>query len=125
MTTAENTPQSFMWAKNRGDVTTVFATGTPELAQQQRDLYFKGKSDEEISTMLMESSQMQTGYQILNEMVAAEDQVVFQVRIDNLPERAYTLLTLKQIAGSWTDGDGAASGTRGRTGYLRHRTTGR
>jgi hypothetical protein len=50
---------------------------------------------------MMDSAQKQTGFQILKKMVAADDQVVFQVHIDNMPERAYALLTLKKIADEW------------------------
>ncbi len=101
LATPEDTLQSFMWAKNRGDVATAFATATPELAQEQKDLYFKDKTDEEIAALMMDSAQKQTGFQILKKMVAADDQVVFQVHIDNMPERAYALLTLKKIADEW------------------------
>jgi RNA polymerase sigma factor (sigma-70 family) len=95
LATPENTLQSFMWAKNRGDVATAFSTATPELVQEQKNLYFKGKSDEEISAMLMDSAQKQMGIQILKKMAAADDQVIFQVHIDGMPEKTYSLLTMQ------------------------------
>jgi hypothetical protein len=101
LATPENTLQSFMWAKNRGDVTTAFATATPELSQQQKELHFKDKSDEQISAMLMDSARNQMGFQILKKMEAADDQVVFQVHIDGMPEKSYALLTMKKFADEW------------------------
>jgi RNA polymerase sigma factor (sigma-70 family) len=99
--TPENTLQSFMWAKNRGDVATALSTATPELWQQQKELYFQGKSDEEISAMLMNSAKKQMGFQILKKMEAADDQVVFQVHIDGMSEKSYALLTMKKFADEW------------------------
>jgi hypothetical protein len=101
LATPENTLQSFMWAKNRGDVATAFSTATPELVQEQKNLYFKGKSDEEISAMLMDSAQKQMGIQILKKMAAADDQVIFQVHIDGMPEKTYSLLTMQKFADEW------------------------
>lgn len=101
LATPENTLQSFMWAKNRGDAATAFATATPELSQQQKELHFKDKSDEEISAMLMDSARNQMGFQILKKMEAADDQVVFQVHIDGMSEKSYALLTMKKFADEW------------------------
>jgi hypothetical protein len=97
----ESTLQSFMWAKNHGDVATALSTATTELWQQQKELYFKDKSDEEISAMLMDSAKKQMGFQILKKMEAADDQVVFQVHIDGMSEKSYALLTMKKFADEW------------------------
>jgi len=101
LATPENALQSFMWAKNRGNVATALSTATPELWQQQKELYFKDKSDEEISAMLMDSAKKQMGFQLLKKMEAADDQVVLQVHIDGMPEKTYSLLTMKRIADEW------------------------
>jgi len=99
--TPEDALQSYMWAKSRGDVQTAFAAATPELKQSVKDHYFKDKSDEEISAMLIDSAKDQTGVQILNKLVASDDQVVFQVHVQGMPDKSYSLLTLKQIGGEW------------------------
>lgn len=101
MATPENALQSYMWAKNRGDVATAFATATPELVQDIKDFYFKDKSDEEISALLVDSAKNQMGIQILKKMVAADDQVIFQVHVDGEPEKSYSLLTMKKVDNEW------------------------
>lgn len=101
MTTPENALQSYMWAKNRGDVATAFATATPELVQDIKDFYFKGKSEDEISALLVDSAKNQKGIQILKKMVAADDQVIFQVHVDGEPEKSYSLLTMKKLDDEW------------------------
>jgi RNA polymerase sigma factor (sigma-70 family) len=99
--TPEDTLKSFMWAKSRGDLTTAFTTATPELGQQIKELYFKGKTDEEISTLLVDSAAKQTGFQIMNKLNAADDQVIFQVHIEGASPKSYALLTLRKIDGEW------------------------
>ena len=101
LATPENALISFMWAKSQGDVKTAFSTATPEMAQSLRDSYFKDKSEEEISAMLIESAKNQTGIQVLKKLAAAEDQVVFQVHVEGTPEKAYSLLTLQRTGGEW------------------------
>lgn len=101
LATPENALQSYMWAKNRGDVATAFATATPELKQEVKDFYFKDKSDEEISALLIDSAKHQMGIQILKKMEAAEDQVVFQVHIDGERDKSYSLVTMKKINDEW------------------------
>jgi RNA polymerase sigma factor (sigma-70 family) len=100
-TTPEDALQSYMWAKSRGDVNTAFAAATPELKQAVKEHYFKDKSEEEISSLFMESARSQTGFQIQKKLAAAEDQVVFQVHIDGTEEKSYSLLTLKKWDGEW------------------------
>ena len=51
--------------------------------------------------MLIDSAKDQTGVQILNKLVASDDQVVFQVHVQGMPDKSYSLLTLKQIGGEW------------------------
>lgn len=97
----EATLQSYMWAKSRGDVETAFATATPELKEAIKDHYFKGKTDAEIAAMLSDGAKEQAGFKIMNKLMAAEDQVVFQVHIDGAQEQSYALLTMKKIDGQW------------------------
>jgi RNA polymerase sigma factor (sigma-70 family) len=99
--TPEATVQSFMWAKSRGDVKAAFAGATPELKQKIMDLYFKDKSDEEISALLIDSANSQTGVQILKKMNVADDQVIFQAHFDGYPEKTYAIVTLKKIDDEW------------------------
>lgn len=101
LATPENALQSYMWAKNRGDVAAAFATATPELTQEIREFYFKDKSDEEISALLVDSAKNQTGIQILKKLVAADDQVIFQVHVDGEAEKSYSLLTMKKLGDEW------------------------
>ncbi len=98
---AEDTLKSFMWAKINGDVTKAFASATPELSAQLKDYYFKGKSDAEISALLIESSSHQQGMQIMRKMTAADDQVIYQVHIEGEAPKSYTLLTLRNLDGEW------------------------
>lgn len=101
LATPENALQSYMWAKSRGDVATAFATATPELVQEIKSFYFKDKSDEEISALLAGSAKNQLGIQILKKMVAADDQIIFQVHVDGESEKSYTLLTMKKMDNEW------------------------
>lgn len=98
---AENALKSAMWAKIHGDVATLFTATTPEFGQELRNSYFKDKSDAEISAMLIEATSGKKSLQIMNRMVAADDQVVFQMRMDDDPPKSYTLMTLKNISGEW------------------------
>lgn len=106
LATPEDSIRSFMWAKSRGDVKTAFSTATPEMVQQVKERYFKGKSDEEISAMMAESASRQAGFQIMNKMTAADDQVIYQVHIDGMPDTSYSLLTMKKINGAWKVSNG-------------------
>jgi len=93
--------QSYMWAKSRGDVKTAFNSATPELQQEIKDTYFRGQSDEEISATLIDSAKDQSGFRILKRMVAAEDQVVYQIHIDGTSDASYSLVTMKKTDGEW------------------------
>lgn len=106
LATPEDSIRSFMWAKSLGDIKTAFSTATPEMVKQVKEHYFKGKSDEEISAMMAESASRQAGFQIMNKMTAADDQVIFQVHIDGMPDSAYSLLTMKKINGAWKVSNG-------------------
>ncbi|MDB6108665.1 MAG: polymerase, sigma-24 subunit, subfamily [Pedosphaera sp.] len=99
--TPEATVQSFMWAKSRGDVKVAFDSATPEMKQSVMDLYFKDKSDAEISALLVESAKTQTGVKILKRMAVADDQVIFQAHFDGYPEKTYAILTLKKTGDDW------------------------
>jgi RNA polymerase sigma factor (sigma-70 family) len=100
-TTPEATLESYMWAKSRGDVKTAFAAATPEMQQAVRESYFKDKSDAEISALLIENAKNQAGIQILKKMDTADDQVIFQVHLDGMPDKSYSLLTLRKLDGEW------------------------
>ena len=99
--TPEAAIQSYMWAKSRGDVESAFAVATPELKQETMDRYFKGKSDEEISALLISSAKNQTGVQILKKTTVADDQVILQVHMVGTPKKFYSTLTMKKIDGVW------------------------
>jgi RNA polymerase sigma factor (sigma-70 family) len=99
--TPEATVQSYMWAKSRGEVKAAFSSATPELKQKVMDLYFKDKSEAEISALLIDSSKNQSGVQILKKMVVADDQVIFQAHFDGSPEKTYSILTLRKIDDEW------------------------
>jgi RNA polymerase sigma factor (sigma-70 family) len=99
--TPEDALKSYMWAKSHGEVDLAFATATPELKEKITSQYFKDKSTEEISALLIESSKNQTAVHILNKLEAAEDQLVFQVHIDGTPDKSYSLLTMKKLDGEW------------------------
>ncbi|EEF62880.1 sigma-70 family RNA polymerase sigma factor [Pedosphaera parvula] len=99
--TPEATIQSFMWAKSRGDVKTAFDAATPELKRKIMDLYFKDKTDAEISDLLVDSSKNQNGVRVLKRMNVADDQVIFQVHFDGYPEKSFDILSLKKIDDEW------------------------
>jgi RNA polymerase sigma factor (sigma-70 family) len=99
--TPEATLESYMWAKSRGDVKTAFDSATSEMQQAIRESYFKDKSDAEISALLIENAQNQAGIQILKKMVTADDQVIFQVHLDGMPDKSYSLLTMRKLGGEW------------------------
>lgn len=99
--TPETALQSYMWAKSRGDVKTAFDSATPQLRQEIKDTYFKDKSDEEISAILIDSAKNQTGIQILKKMSAADDQVIYQIHIDGTADADYSLVTMKKIDDEW------------------------
>jgi RNA polymerase sigma factor (sigma-70 family) len=101
LATPEAAVQSYMWAKSNGDVKTAFASATPEMEKRVREMYFKDKSEEEISTLLIDSSKNQTGVQIQKKMVVADDQVIFQAHFDGWPDKTYSILTMKKIDGEW------------------------
>jgi hypothetical protein len=63
--------------------------------------YFKDKSDAEISALLIENAKNQAGIQILKKMDTADDQVIFQVHLDGMPDKSYSLLTLRKLDGEW------------------------
>jgi len=101
--TPEAAIQSCLWAKTSGDRKTSEEAVTPEFRQKIQE-YLKNKSPEERTAILenMLSKDINaTGVQIQRKMVLADDQVVLQLHNDGMPEKVYSIVTMKQINGEW------------------------
>jgi RNA polymerase sigma factor (sigma-70 family) len=99
--TPEATIKSFMWAKSTGDIQTVLAIATPEMRQEVEDMYFKNKSDQERSAILIENVKDVTAVQIQKKIVLSDNWVVFQMHFDGMPETTFSKVTMRKIDGEW------------------------
>lgn len=99
--TPEAMIKSFMWAKSIGDVNTVLAIATPQVRQEVEEKYFKNKSDQERSAILIWDAKNVTGVQIQGKTVLAADQVAYRMHFDGLPAETYSTVTMKKMDGEW------------------------
>ena len=99
--TPEAMIKSFMWAKSIGDVNTVLAIATPQVRQEVEEKYFKNKSNQERSAILIWDAKNVTGVQIQGKTVLAADQVAYRMHFDGLPAETYSTVTMKKMDGEW------------------------
>jgi RNA polymerase sigma factor (sigma-70 family) len=99
--TPEATIKSFMWAKSAGDIKTVLDIATPEMRQEVEEQYFKNKSDQERSAILIENVKDVTGVRIQKKLVLADDRVVLQIHFDGMPKNTHSKVTMRKIDGEW------------------------
>ena len=99
--TPEATIKSFMWAKSAGDIKTVLDIATPEMRQEVEEQYFKNKSDQERSAILIENVKDVTGVRIQKKLVLSDDWVVLQIHFDGMPKNTHSKVTMRKIDGEW------------------------
>jgi RNA polymerase sigma factor (sigma-70 family) len=104
-TTPEGTLKSFMWAKSIGDIKTVLFCATPEMRQTVEDQYFKNKSDQERSAILIENVRNVTAVEIQKKIILTDSWVVFQVHFDGMPKGTYAKVTMNKINNDWKVSD--------------------
>ena len=50
---------------------------------------------------MIDSAKNEMGVNILRKLDAADDQVILQVRGEGMPEKSYSILTMKKMDGEW------------------------
>ncbi|MGD0208213.1 MAG: RNA polymerase sigma factor [Verrucomicrobiota bacterium] len=105
--TPEAALESLLWAKSQGDEKNWLAglTGTNTIRQLQND-YIKGETDDERSQFLRDQTKQWTGFQILNSVPIADDQVELQVELEiqsenGTIEKSSSINVMKKNDGQW------------------------
>lgn len=99
--TPEATIKTFFWAKSKGDINTVLSISIPELRQDLENKYFKNKTDEERSAILLENVKNVIGIKIQKKMVLPDGQVAIQLHSEGYAENSYSVVTMKKLDDEW------------------------
>jgi RNA polymerase sigma factor (sigma-70 family) len=99
--TPEATIKTFFWAKSKGDVNTVLSMTTPDVRQDIENKYFKNKTDQERSAILLENVKNVTGIQIQQKMVLPDGQVAIQLHSEGYAENSYSVVIMRKMDGEW------------------------
>jgi RNA polymerase sigma factor (sigma-70 family) len=97
----EATIKTFFWAKSKGDINTVLSITTPDVRQDLENKYFKNKTDQERSAILLENVKNVTGVQIQKKIVLPDGQVAIQLHSEGYAENSYSVVIMRKMDDEW------------------------
>jgi RNA polymerase sigma factor (sigma-70 family) len=99
--TPEGTIKTFFWAKSKGDINTVLSITTPDVRQDLENKYFKNKTDQARSAILLENVKNVTGVQIQKKVVLPDGQVAIQLHSEGYAENSYSVVIMRKMDDEW------------------------